>query len=51
MINDELSIGLSLNGVIHSRDGEYANNYQDEFGTSNDYDNSRINSQISTQGI
>ncbi len=49
MINDELSIGLSLNGVIHSRDGEYANNYQDEFGISNDYDNSRLNSQITSQ--
>ena len=44
-VTDELSAGLSLNGVIHSRDGEYANNYQDEFGTQDDYDHSSLNAQ------
>jgi len=48
-INNELSAGLSLNGVMHSRDGEYANNYQDEFGTQKDYDNSYSNSQARNQ--
>lgn len=48
-INDKLSVGLSLNGVIHSRDGGYANNYQDEFGQQDDYDNSSSSSQSREQ--
>ena len=48
-INDELSIGISLNGAIHSRDGEYANNYQDEFGTQQDYDHSSSSGQARYQ--
>ncbi len=48
-INEQLSVGLSLNGVVHSRDGEYANNYRDEFGQMGDYDNSSFNNQIRKQ--
>lgn len=48
-INDKLSAGISLNGVIHSRDGGYANTYQDEFGQQDDYDNSSSNSQSREQ--
>lgn len=48
-INDKLSAGLSLNGVVHSREGGYANTYQDEFGQQDDYDNSSSNSQSREQ--
>ena len=48
-ISDKLSAGISLNGVIHSRDGGYANKYQDEFGTQQDYDHSSSNGQARNQ--
>jgi hypothetical protein len=48
MLN-ELSAGLSLNGVIHSRDGEYANNYQDEFGQPDAYDHFSFSNQSRNQ--
>jgi len=44
-ISDKLSAGISLNGVIHSRDGEYANNYQDEYGIQDDYEHSSFSGQ------
>ena len=44
-INDDLSFGLSLNGVIHSRDGGYTNNNLSEYGQSSDYKYSGYNSQ------
>ncbi|NWF89616.1 MAG: hypothetical protein HXY50_09160 [Ignavibacteriaceae bacterium] len=47
--NDEVSLGLSLNGVVHSRDGEYANNYKDEFGTQQDYDYASSYGQVRNQ--
>lgn len=48
-LNEELSVGLALNGVVHSRDGEYLNNYQDEFGTQQDYDHSSSSGQARNQ--
>lgn len=48
-INDDLSIGISLNGVIHSRDGGYENNNQSEYGQSSDYKYSGYNSQARDQ--
>jgi hypothetical protein len=37
-INPKLSIGLSLSGVIHKRDGGYLDSRSDEFGQTNYYD-------------
>jgi hypothetical protein len=48
-MSDKLSVGISLNGVVHSRDGGYANIYQDKFGQQDDYDNSSSNSQSREQ--
>lgn len=44
-INDDWSVGVSFNGVIHSRDGGYANNYQDGTFNQGDYSHSSFNSQ------
>lgn len=44
-ISDDLKVGLSLNGVIHSRSGGYANNNQSEYGQTSDYKYSGLNSQ------
>lgn len=36
-LNDDLNVGLSLNGVIHSREGGYGNNNQSEYSQLSDY--------------
>lgn len=48
-ISDKLSAGLSLNGVIHSREGEYSNTYNDEFGQTSNYNWSNSNSEARNQ--
>ena len=37
-ISMDLSIGISLNGIIHKRDGGYFNSNSDEFGNTDKYD-------------
>jgi hypothetical protein len=32
--SDELKAGIGLNGVIHSKEGEYSNSYNGEYGSS-----------------
>ena len=34
---ENLSVGLGFNGVIHSREGEHLNSYQDEYGSTNNW--------------
>lgn len=48
-ITDNFSVGFSLNSVIHSRDGEHSNTYQDEFGGTNNNDWSNSNSEARDQ--
>lgn len=48
-INDELSVGFTLNGVIHSRSGGYANNNQSEYGQTADYKYSGYSSEERNQ--
>ena len=45
---DKLKAGVSLNGVIHSRDGGYLNSSSDEFGNTDktDWENSQEQSRI-----
>ncbi|MHC1738411.1 MAG: hypothetical protein AB9882_10410 [Ignavibacteriaceae bacterium] len=33
--SDELKAGIGINGVIHSKEGEYSNSYNGEYGSSN----------------
>jgi len=42
-LSSKLSAGVSLNGVIHSREGNYLNAYQDEYGQINDWDSRYLN--------
>lgn len=48
-INDQWSVGLSCNLVVHSRDGGYLNNYQDNQFNQGDYRQSSLNSQYRQQ--
>jgi hypothetical protein len=48
-ITDNFSIGLSINSIIHSRDGEHSNTYRDEFGETNNSDWSNSNSEARNQ--
>lgn len=48
-VSSDLSVGVSLNGVIHSRDGMYLNQHKDEYGVQDNYDNSSFNSQSRKQ--
>lgn len=48
-ITSSLSFGLSLNGVIHTREGEYLNNYNDQRNYNSNYKNSSSNSQAKNE--
>jgi hypothetical protein len=37
-VSDKITLGVSLNGVHHSRDGGYGNSYTDEYGNTNNSD-------------
>lgn len=36
-LTDKLDFGIGVNGVAHTRDGEYGNNYRDNYTQSNEY--------------
>jgi hypothetical protein len=48
-VSDIISLGASLNGVIHNREGSYIHSSKDEFGQSDNSDWSNSNSQIRDQ--
>lgn len=48
-VMENLSVGVSLNGVIHSRDGGYLNSYKDEYGDIKDSESSSYQSYSRSQ--
>ncbi|NUN08340.1 MAG: hypothetical protein HUU54_04110 [Ignavibacteriaceae bacterium] len=37
-ISDDIKIGVGMNGVVHTRDGKYANTYRDEYSSTGEGD-------------
>ena len=48
-LSDKLTLGVSLNGVHHSRDGGYGNSYTEEYGNTNNSDRSNSSSEARNQ--
>jgi len=48
-LSDKIDAGISVNGVIQSRDGSYLNSNRDEYGSTNDWDNMSFNQRERNQ--